>query len=129
MKKNKPVFKTTKFKIPGGIEYLRNDTYRTSCSCQSPHHATTLWLCKDEDYPHVTLDMETYKYISKDSYTSWFSVFRKRIKLACRILFLGWFSTYGDMIFRDFQHLYDFAELCNYLGDELKEMEVKDNEF
>jgi len=109
-----------KFMTPEGIEDLKENSWRSSCSCYAPDHAVTIWLEADENIPEVWMVMKTGKYIERDSFTGVFEVIWKRLKAACSILFLGRIETNGSFIFRDEDHLYDFATLFNWLGKNIE---------
>lgn len=101
------------------IEMLRNDPnykiYRTSCECMNDDHIVTVYIESDIESGEVVMELyqktwEHTRSYSLNKVVSLFETFIKRVKVACRILFLGYIETTSGFIFRGTEHIDEFCD-------------------
>jgi hypothetical protein len=85
--------------------------YRVACDCSADEHDLTIWIEYDENWGltiNFYADIEWFYWY--DGFWGWFVEKWQRIKVAMRLLFVGWIEREQEFILRDPAHIDAFVE-------------------
>ena len=107
-------------------EWEKSLMLQFACECGDENHHMTIDLSFDKD--NGLLEMWLFKKLEIDAYFGDYQhndpiltriwgktkVLWKRIKIACRVLFAGWFEMESVFLFTDPEHIDDFIKALGY---------------
>lgn len=111
------------------IEVLRDDpqykVYRTSCECMDDDHTITINIEADLECDQVVLEMycktwENTRSWSDNPVVSVYQSLKKRLSVACRVLFLGYTESTTGFIFRGDDHIDAFCDTIQKAKSDIK---------
>src|SRR4030042_6935067 len=107
-------------------EWEKSLMFQAACECGDEEHHLTIDISCDKD--NGLLEIWFFKKLEVDAYFGtcqyddpaleriWdkIKVLWKRVKIASRILFTGWYTLESVFLFTDPEHLNDFIKALNY---------------
>lgn len=96
-------------------EYHEGDkVWRTTCSCMGDDHIT-FTVATDDEYPAVYLEMyvdvgDRYRVWEEEKPFRWFKCMWARVKVACRVIFIGHVTMNGNFLFRGEKQIDAFTD-------------------
>ena len=95
--------------------YSKHASFKSECACFG--HDLNVILEKDPEIDLIELSFYDQVYIGEDRCESWFKRLKRRISLACEILFKGYTEINHGFYFKNEEHIKQFQK---YFNDRVK---------
>lgn len=92
-------------------------SFKTECDCFA--HDLHVTFEKDSEFGCISLSMEDKMYIEEDYRGGFFKGLCSRIKIACKILFKGYYEFDYEFCFKGKEHVDEFMKYMNEAYEEI----------
>lgn len=98
-------------------------SFKTECDCFA--HDLHVTFEKNHEFNYISLSMEDKMFIEEQYNCGFFKGVWSRIKIACRILFKGYYEFNYEFCFKGQKHVDEFMKYMNEAYKEIKNEDTK----